>query len=88
MSKYNTILLALGLGFGIIAHGQVAKKPSIMVVPSDNWCTQNNFMQSYEVYGTTMSVPITGKPRKQLDLLLVISTINKMFMTVDFLEGP
>ena len=33
MSKYNTILLALGLGFGIIAHGQVAKKPSIMVVP-------------------------------------------------------
>lgn len=85
MSKYITILLALGLGFGIIAHGQVAKKPSIMVVPSDNWCTQNNFMQSYEVYGSTMSVPDYRKAlQNSSDLLLVISTINKMFIDRGF----
>jgi hypothetical protein len=56
-----------------------AKKPTIMVVPSDVWCTQNNFMMTYDNQGTEVRIP-DYKKAMQTDgnLLLVISKINTM----------
>jgi len=43
----KTFLLATSLLFFIVIYGQVAK-PVIMVVPSENWCEQNGFMQNID----------------------------------------
>lgn len=40
----------------ILAFGQ-AKKPTIMVVPSDGWCVRNGFTTEYDNMGTIVSVP-------------------------------
>jgi hypothetical protein len=60
------------------AFGQ-AKKPTIMVVPSDVWCTQNNFMTKYDNQGTEERIPDYKKAlQSDPNLLLVISKINTM----------
>ena len=34
-----------------------AKKPTIMVLPSDNWCEQRYFMTEFDNQGTKQKVP-------------------------------
>ena len=34
-----------------------AKKPTLMILPSDNWCNQRFFMTEYDNQGTKMKVP-------------------------------
>ena len=86
MTKYITLLLTLGLTTGLVANGQAAaKKPTIMVVPSDNWCKTNGFTQNYEVYGATRELPdYRAALQGSSDLLIVISTISKMFIDRGF----
>jgi len=60
--KIVTLLAVLCLSF---AFGQ-AKKPTIMVVPSDVWCSTNGYMTSYNNQGTVTKIPdlkkgISGK---------------------------
>ena len=56
-----------------------AKKPTIMVVPSDNWCIQNNFTQEFDNQGKTVVLPdYQAALQNSSDLLLVISKINEM----------
>ena len=40
------VLLVCGFTSNICAQAKV-KKPTIMVVPSDNWCVQNGFVQVF-----------------------------------------
>ncbi len=54
-----------------------AKKPTIMVLPSDVWCRENGFLVDYDNQGTIISVPDYKKAFQQsTDLLLVISKLN------------
>jgi hypothetical protein len=54
-----------------------AKKPTIMVVPSDVWCNQNGYMMEFDNQGTTVKIPNYKKAfQENPDLLQVISTIN------------
>ena len=54
-----------------------AKKPTIMVVPSDVWCFKNGFMTEYENQGLKVKYPDYRKAlQEDADLLLVISKIN------------
>jgi hypothetical protein len=54
-----------------------AKKPTIMVVPSDVWCNENGFMMEFDNQGTNVKIPNYKKAfQENSDLLLVISTIN------------
>jgi hypothetical protein len=56
-----------------------AKKPTIMVVPSDNWCVRNNFMTIYDNMGKKEKVPDYKKAvQESTELLNVISKINEM----------
>ena len=50
------IFLCLSLMSGIVLYGQ-AKKPTIMVVPSDNWCVQNGYTETYDNQGKNGSMP-------------------------------
>lgn len=46
-----TLLLTMNIAF---AQG---KKPTLMILPSDNWCSQRYFMTNFENQGTTVKIP-------------------------------
>lgn len=56
-----------------------AKKPTIMVVPSDVWCVQNNYTNTYDNQGISQIVPDYIKAlQTDANLLLAIAKINTM----------
>ncbi|MBQ9440134.1 MAG: hypothetical protein IJU35_06065 [Paludibacteraceae bacterium] len=60
------------------AFGQ-AKKPTIMVVPSEAWCNQNGYMMSYDDMGTTLKLPdYRAALQNDMDLKLAIAKINDL----------
>ena len=74
MKKIAFIILATVLYSSIFA--QPAKKPSLMVVPSRSWCTQNGFMMKYED-----SAPLPDYRRafdENPELNLVVAKIGQM----------
>jgi len=61
-----------------IAFSQ-AKKPTIMIVPSDVWCNTNGYMMEFDNQGKIVKVPDYKKAlQENADLLLVISKINEL----------
>ena len=73
--KRLTFVLVLLL-FSIVAFGQ-AKKPSIMVVPSDLWCNQNGYMSEMDNMGEIIPIPdYRGALMNDADPLPVIARIN------------
>ena len=69
------IVAILSINFAI---GQ-AKKPTIMVVPSDVWCNTNGYMMEYDNQGKMVKVPDYKRAlQENSDLLLVISKINEL----------
>ena len=60
----------------LASFGQ-AKKPTIMVVPSDNWCFQNNHITTFDNQGTQVRIPdFVQALQTDPDLINVISKIN------------
>lgn len=56
-----------------------AKKPTIMIVPSDVWCNTNGYMMEFDNQGKVVKVPDYKKAlQENADLLLVISKINEL----------
>jgi len=56
-----------------------AKKPTIMVVPSDNWCIRNGYTQVYDDMGTIKTLPNYKLAlQNETDLLMTIAKINTM----------
>ena len=73
--KIMTLLAVLCLSF---AFGQ-AKKPTIMVVPSDVWCNTNGYMMTFNNQGTITKIPDFKKAfQENADLLAVIAKINTL----------
>lgn len=67
------ILFSISMGFS------QAKKPTLMVVPSDVWCNQNGYMTTYENQGSIEKVPDYKKAfQENAEVLQVISQINGM----------
>jgi hypothetical protein len=62
-----------------------AKKPTIMVIPSDVWCNQNGFMMEFDNQGKKIRVPDYKRAlQENADLLLVISKINELMAARGF----
>lgn len=75
--KKNYFVLAL-LCVSLCAFSQ-AKKPTIMVVPSDAWCIKNGYVQTFDNQGKTITLPdYKAALQNNTDLLLAISKINEM----------
>lgn len=56
-----------------------AKKPTIMVMPSDLWCNTNGFMTTYDNQGVTVGVPDYQRAlQTDVNLLPVIAKINDL----------
>lgn len=61
-----------------LSFGQ-AKKPTIMVVPSDNWCITNGYVMEFDNQGTKVKIPNYKQAfQENADLNTVISAINGM----------
>lgn len=54
------LLSVFFVGIALFSFAQ-AKKPTIMVVPSDSWCNRNGFMTEFNNMGTTIKVPDYSK---------------------------
>ena len=68
------LLLAIisGIGFG------QAKKPTIMVLPSDAWCKENHYMLVFDNQGTKEEIPDYKRAFQDMNLLPVIAKIGGM----------
>jgi hypothetical protein len=74
-NKFLTVLVTL---FSVVVFSQ-AKKPTIMVVPSDDWCTANNYIMLFENQGNPLKLPDYNKAlQENSDLNSVISKIGEL----------
>ncbi len=71
-SKICVVFLYL-FSVGLFAQ---AKKPELMVVPSDVWCKANNAMEIYDNQGVRERIPSYSNALLNSDLMNVISKIN------------
>jgi len=56
MDFKHTLILSIFIAITGSSYSQ-AKKPTIMVLPSDNWCMQRYFMTEFDNQGTKQNVP-------------------------------
>lgn len=74
----RSILLFL-LVWPIIIYAQTEKKPTLMILPSDNWCTQRYFTTTYEFQGVITRVPNYQQAfQEDTELPQVISKVGQL----------
>lgn len=75
MKKATIILLFIQVLYCNL-FGQ-AKRPTLMVVPSDAWCIQNGYILQFDDQGSLATIPDYKRAfQENTDLLLVTSKIN------------
>ena len=75
----KNLLLIIAVFFCITSSFGQAKKPTIMVVPADNWCIQNKYTIEFDNQGTKETLPDYKKAlQNNSDLLLVIGKLNTL----------
>ena len=52
----SKLLTLLGLMAMFVIKADDVKKPTVMILPSDNWCTQRYFTQSFDNQGTIIKI--------------------------------
>jgi hypothetical protein len=83
MKKILVIAIVAMLPF--IAFAQGAKKPTLMVIPSNNWFSKNNFMNQHDNLGKIEYVPdFEAAFMNSTDLKTAISTINDLMGLREF----
>lgn len=76
MKKHIITIIAVLICASVFGQ---AKKPTIMVVPSDVWCIQNHFSSNYDNQGVQETVPdYTKALQNDPNLLLAIGKINTL----------
>lgn len=73
------LIFIIGLISLVIHLDAQAKKPTLMVVPSDNWCIRNGYIQTFDEQGTPKTLPDYKQALQgETDLLMTIAKINTM----------
>lgn len=79
MKKIFLFFATISLLATSAAYGQVAKKPSLMVVPSRIWCNENGFMTEYDNMGSVERIPDYRRAfDENSELNLVVAKIGQM----------
>lgn len=75
----NKIFATLFLAMMTLAALGQAKKPTLMIVPSDVWCNKNGYMTTFNNQGVQEEIPDYTKALKNsMDLTAVISQIGAL----------
>ena len=79
------LVLTFILTIASLAGFAQAKKPTLMVVPADNWCVQNNFMDKFDDQGPEVLVPNYKRVlQNSSDCYNVITKINTLMSDRNF----
>lgn len=72
-----SFIIACILSAAQLLHADDIKKPTLMLLPSDNWCTQRYFTQSFDNQGSTVKVPDYQRAfTEDIELPQVISKVG------------
>lgn len=84
--KNRLLLLSIVLLSSLFpALSQSGKKPTIMILPSDNWCAQRYFMTRYENQGSTIEYPNYQQAfLDDTELGLVISKVGEILTSYGY----
>ena len=79
MKKYfKHIVFAIALLVPVLSFAQ-AKKPTIMVIPADVWCSENGYMESFNNQGKFTKVPnYEAAVQENMDLVNAITKIGEL----------
>ena len=79
MKKYfKNIVFAIALLVPVLSFAQ-AKKPTIMVIPADVWCSENGYMESFNNQGKFTKVPnYEAAVQENMDLVNAITKIGEL----------
>lgn len=84
----STITIFVGLVSLLLMANPVkgqAKKPTLMILPSDNWCEQRYFMTEFDNQGTQQKVPNYKQAfQEDTELSQVISKIGSLMIDRGF----
>ena len=76
MKRIFILLFLVILTTGVFSQ---AKKPTLMIVPSDNWCIKNGYSMTRDIMGSSRTFPDYRMAlQHETDLLLVIGKINTL----------
>jgi hypothetical protein len=79
MKQFNKKIVTLIAILCVSLVSGQAKKPTIMVIPSDVWCSNNKYMNTFDNQGTATKIPDYKKAfQENADLLQVIAKINTL----------
>ena len=77
--------LALSFSFVLCASMLAQKKPTLMILPSDNWCAQRYFMTEYDNQGIKECMPNYKQAfQEDLELNPVISKIGELMTSYGY----
>ena len=79
MKKYfKHIVFAIALLVPVLSFAQ-AKKPTIMVIPAEVWCSENGYMESFNNQGKFTKVPnYEAAVQENMDLVNAITKIGEL----------
>lgn len=73
-------------GATLIAFADEIKKPTMMILPSDNWCTQRYFIRRFDNQGATISIPDYQRAFvEDIELPQVISKVGGVLKSMGYL---
>lgn len=82
--KKLSLSILISIAFVVLSHAQ-AKKPTLMILPSDNWCEQRYFMTEFDNQGTKQKVPNYKQVfQEDTEIGQVISKIGSLMVNVGF----
>ena len=75
MKRILSLIIAV-FTCSVVLFAQQAKKPKLMVVPSDAWCIEKGYVQTYDNMGMTQTIPNYSAALNNKELNNVISKLN------------
>lgn len=82
--KRNILFVVATLLFALLSAGQ-SKKPILMILPSDNWCTQRYFTTEYDNQGVMERIPNYQQAfQEDLELSPVISKTGELMTKLGY----
>lgn len=76
--KLKNIFVAISLLLPVLGFSQ-AKKPTIMVIPSDAWCNENGYVQQFDNQGKVSTVSDYERAvQSDMDLVNVMTKIGEL----------
>jgi hypothetical protein len=85
MKKLHLLIITLCMLASTNVVFAQAKKPTLMILPSDNWCEQRYFMTEFDNQGTKQKVPNYKQAfQEDTELGQVISKIGSLMIDRGF----